>query len=406
MTLEGGAFFSAEDADSLPTEFAKKNLEGAFYVWTYGEIQNILCDDVHQFKLFCSVYDIRKDGNVKSSSDPHGELLGKNVLIMRRTVEEAAKDLGICLDTAKQKLDLAKQALFKVREGRPRPHLDDKIITAWNGLMISGLAKASQVLSDRSYAEKAEAAARFLYQNMFNKNRGILIRSYRHGAKSEPIEGYLNDYAFLIRGLLDLYEATGNVDWLKWSMQLQDKQNELFGDERGGYYEVTGQDLTILLRMKEDYDGAEPSGNSVSAGNLIRLAQYSQTRSKEYEKDARKIFGAMIKMVEKAQQAVPQLMSALDAMVNPGKHIAVVYDETVPVQDLCETLKVIHEKHDPVRTLVHVNKSDTATREFIEKEISYLSAAVVKNNKPTVYICRDFACQAPVTDLDALRRML
>ncbi len=406
MTLNSGAFYSAEDADSLPYHDSKEKREGAFYSWTYNEIRDVIGNE-KGFELFCKVFDVRRDGNVKNSSDPHGELTNLNVLILRRTIEDVAKELEMPLEEAKQEIAKLNRMLFDVRDKRPRPHLDDKIITAWNGLMISGLAKSAQVMGNVEYANKAEKAAQFIRETMYDEKDGTLHRSYRHGSDNkEPISGYLNDYAFLITGLLDLYEATKKLDWLKWAIQLQEMQNQLFGDDKGGFFEVTGKDETILLRMKEDYDGAEPSGNSVSACNLVRLSQYSQTKAKEYEERARKVFGAMLRMIEKAPQAVPQLMCALDAMANPGKHIAVVYDENVSKQDLENTIRVIHEKHDPTKTLFFVNRSDPQVMQYVKQEMEYLSEARVNDNKPTVYICRNFACQAPIQDLEQLRSSL
>ncbi|KAL0487171.1 DUF255 domain-containing protein [Acrasis kona] len=409
MTLNKKAFYSAEDADSLATTDSEHKTEGAFYVWVYDELKALIKDE-KTFLLFCDVYDVKEDGNVQGSSDPHGELTGQNVLIMRSSDEvgKAAKKLNISVDDAEKMLQSARDILFNHRLKRPRPHLDDKIITAWNGLMISGFARAALVLGNDEYSTQAEFAAEFIKSNLYDKNSGELYRSYREGSnQSQPIHGYLNDYCFFIRGLLDLYESTGKLSWLKWAIQLQNKQDELFQDRRGGYYEVTGRDETILLKMKESYDGAEPSGNSVAAGNLVRLASYSNEQdANKYLKSANGVFKAIGPMVEKAPHAVPQLLCALDALANPGSHVVIVYDDNTNKNELKSMISAVQDKFDPTRTLFYLNKSDSDVTKFVNSNMEYLSQAKVVDAKPTAYICRDFACQAPITDTHQLKSSL
>jgi uncharacterized protein YyaL (SSP411 family) len=409
MTLSengGEAFYSAEDADSYPTHDATEKKEGAFYAWTYNELKQHLTSAA-MLERFAYFYDCKPGGNVKSNSDPHGELRGQNVLIQRHELSEAASRFSVSEEEFKQTINEAKKILFNERAKRPRPHLDDKIITSWNGLMISGLAKASQVLNEPKYADKAEKAATFIRNTLYNEDKKILYRSYRSGATAELIEGFLNDYCFFIAGLIDLYEATGRLQWLQWAQDLQQIQDSLFLDtEKGAYYEVTGRDPSILLRMKEDYDGAEPSGNSVSACNLTRLAQYSSMEvSQKYMKEVDRLFSHTQDMLSQAPQAVPQLLVGLDERLSPGKHIAVVYNDSIKDQ-LPEVLKTIHKQHLPSKTLFFVNRDDEQVMKYVQENSPYLSDAIIKNNKPTVYVCQQFACQAPVTDLVQLEKLL
>src|SRR5213076_2214695 len=164
------------------------------------------------------------------------------------------------------------EKLLSIRSKRPRPHLDDKIIAAWNGLMISAYARAAQVLDEPRYLEAATRAARCLRTNLYEEKSKLLFRNYRNG--SSDIEGFADDYAFIIQGLLDLYEASFDVEWLKFAMELQQTQDRLFFDEKnGGYFSTSGKDESVFLRIKDDNDGAEPAASSVAALNLLRLSQ-------------------------------------------------------------------------------------------------------------------------------------
>ena len=258
LTSPEGGFFCAEDADSLLAAGRPEHAEGAFYVWTQAEIEAAL--NPERAAAFCAWFDVQPDGNAPAESDPHGEFTGKNVLFHSRT------DLS-----SSHALYKAKLRLSELRAERPRPHLDDKIVTAWNGLMISAYARAHQTLGQTADLESARRAADFLRRELYREADGILLRSYRQGPAAA--EGFADDYAFLIQGLLDLYEAGFDTGHLLWAERLQDKQDELFYDaQNGGYFSSTERDPSVLLRLREDHDGAEPSASSVSALNLIRLA--------------------------------------------------------------------------------------------------------------------------------------
>src|SRR5437870_2975310 len=270
MTSKEGGFFSAEDADSLegaallaPSPSPKgddnappsKTKEGAFYIWTGKEIDAALGDAAGTFDFH---YGVQAHGNAPEGSDPHDEFRGKNILIERHSISETAERFKKRDEDISKSLARSREKLFTVRSKRPRPHLDDKIIAAWNGLTISAFARAAQVFDDARYLEIAARAAKFLQTNLYDSSRKILYRNYR-GGRSD-IEGFADDYAFVIQGLLDLYEASFDVEWLKFAIELQESQDRLFFDEKnGGYFSTSGKDENVFLRMKDDNDGAEPA---------------------------------------------------------------------------------------------------------------------------------------------------
>src|SRR5438046_36988 len=291
MTSKEGGFFSAEDADSpvvgIDDPSHKKTAEGAFYIWTKKEIDDALGDSAEVFDFH---YGVQAHGNAPEGSDPHDEFRGKNILIERHTIADTAqrfRNTGILPvrpagvspadqkreDAVRDLLKRCREKLFPIRAQRPRPHLDNKIIAAWNGLMISAYARAAQVLDDPRYLEIATRAANFLREQLYDSSRKILYRNYRQGRSD--IQGFADDYAFVIQGLIDLYEASFDIEWLKLAIQLQETQDRLFFDEKnGGYFSTSGKDRSVFLRMKDDNDGAEPAASSVAALNLLRLSQF------------------------------------------------------------------------------------------------------------------------------------
>src|SRR5579884_1211951 len=269
MTSPEGAFYSAEDADSVldPAQPHVKG-EGAFYVWSKAELSAAL--EPAALEWFCYAYGVRDDGNVRD--DPHGEFRGRNILYQAHTAEETAARFDAAVEDVRAALENARAALLRARSRRVRPHLDDKIITAWNALMISAFAKGAQILNDASYERAARRAAEFIIGRMFDPQQKALLRRYRDGDASIP--GFLDDYAFFIQALLDLYEADFVPERLLLASELANQMRVLFEDqEYGGFFSTRAGDSNLILRMKDDYDGAEPSGNSIAASVLIRLAR-------------------------------------------------------------------------------------------------------------------------------------
>src|SRR6185436_18923041 len=269
MTGSEGQFFSAEDADSAPdASKPEEKSEGAFYAWTKDEIDSLAAKDAQIFEY---AFGVTAAGNVKI--DPRGEFKGKNVLYAAHSPPETAKQFNKSEAEIKEALDRAENVLFQARSKRPRPHLDDKTLTAWNGLMISALARGGIILHQPKYTQAAIAAAQFVRTRLYDPKAKLLKRRYRDS--QVDVNGFSDDYAFYIQGLLDLYEVTLDVKWLKLALELQAIQDEQFWDESGGYFASRDGDQTLLLRIKESSDNAEPSASSVAALNLLRLSQMS-----------------------------------------------------------------------------------------------------------------------------------
>jgi uncharacterized protein YyaL (SSP411 family) len=291
-----GGFFTAEDADSLYRPGDEEKREGAFYVWTLKELQSILGERDSQ--VLAKYYGVNENGNVAPEHDAHDELINQNVLNISSTEEHLAKEFGLSKEDVGKVIRQGKQKLLEHRDKeRPRPALDDKIVVAWNGLVIGGLARASAMLlslNDKServkrYLEAAEKAAAFIKKELYDESTGTMKRVYREGPGDAP--AFADDYAFLISGLIDLYEATFDDQYLEWADKLQKTQIKLFWDDHhGGFYSTAEGQTDLILRLKDGMDSAEPSTNGVSTQNLNRLA--SLFEDEEYKKKANETLGA------------------------------------------------------------------------------------------------------------------
>src|SRR6185436_18505251 len=318
MTDADGGFYSAEDADSIPPEApGGRKMEGAFYLWRADEIDALLGDDAPIVRLR---FGIEPAGN--APHDPQQEFTGKNLLFVARSVDDIARQTGRTRDDIIRILHDTRLKMFETRLQRPRPQRDDKILTSWNGLMIGAFARLSRVLDDGwKYQEAARRAALFLRERMWHAGTGILLRRYRDG--HAEIEGYAEDYAYLIAGLLDLFQADAAPMWLEWAIALQHRQDELFWDEAaGGWFSTTGKDPHVLLRMKEDYDGAEPTASSVSVLNLLVLSHLvpDPAWSDRIERTLR-LFGTRL---EQMGRGVPMMAAALSAYTAGLSQIVIV----------------------------------------------------------------------------------
>jgi uncharacterized protein len=389
MTSPEGAFYSAEDADSYIRAGFNEKAEGAFYLWTAKEIEEALGKP--RAAEFGYVYGVESQGNTSGEDDPHGELRGKNVLFQRHTVAEAAKKFDVSEEEIQKRLDDSRKKLLELRTKRPRPHLDDKIITAWNGLMITALAKGYQVLGDERYLDAAKRSADFLRKNLYDPKKQTLIRAWRNGATH--IEGFAEDYAYLIRGLIDLYESSFDTAHLEWAITLQHKQDALFWDEKnGGYFSSTGKDPSILLRMKEDYDGAEPSPNTISALNLLRLSHLlgDSAWSERAERTLKRLAGQM----QQAPLATPMGLVALDIYLSPAEQVVVVgrKDE----ENTRQMLKSLWGKFLPGAVWALIE--DDASRSFFASQAEFYGSVQSIDEQATAYVCREFVCKLPTTD--------
>lgn len=395
MTSPEGGFYSAEDADSLIPEKPTEKAEGAFYIWSEAEINAAL--PTADAEIFKQYYGVILEGNSPEGSDPHGELTGKNTLIQRYEDESAlATTLSISENEVRNSLANSKHTLFSLRSKRPHPHLDDKIITAWNGLMISAFARASTIIPSHrdSYLSSARSAADFALERLCIDG-DTLLRSYRQGPGHT--HGFADDYAYLIQGLLDLYEACGSIAYLQSAQRLQQSQDRQFLDrEHGGYYSTAKDAPNLILRVKDDYDGAEPSANSVSALNLLRLSQLLQ--SDAYRTQAEEALGAFTAQLARMPSAIPQMLVALDqALANPVQ-ILLLGTDTQPLQD------ALHSSFIPHKTVLHLH--DQASKEWLGNLHASIRALPTPESAAAAYLCRDFTCQAPVSTPEALKELL
>jgi uncharacterized protein YyaL (SSP411 family) len=397
MTAKDGGFFSAEDADSeIPGSSEHKKREGAFYVWARDEVDAALGAAADTFNFH---YAVKPEGNVPAGGDPHGEFTRKNILIELGSVAATAKHFGRDETEERQLLAKARETLFAVRAKRPRPHLDDKIITAWNGLMISAFARAAQVLNDPVYLEAATRAAIFLSKELYDPARKVLFRNYREGRSA--VEGFADDYAFVIQGLLDLYEASFDVGWLRFAIELHEIQDRLFFDEeRGGYFSGTGKDASILLRMKEDNDSAEPAASSVAALNLLRLAQF-RNDARSYER-AEKTIEAFAPQISHFASAMPQMLVALDLTLSNPRQIVIAGDREAA--ETCALLAEVHRHFVPNKILLLADGS--GGQEYLGERMEAVREMKPVEGKPAAYVCENFSCKAPVTDPAALGALL
>jgi len=395
MTDAQGGFYSAEDADSLFEQGKQEHGEGAFYVWTKAEIDAALGGA--DAEIFDRYYGVEAGGNAPEGSDPQNEFTGKNTLIQRTSLAATAKFFKKSEADVEASLAASRKKLFEIREKRPRPHLDDKIITAWNGLMISAFARAAQVLGDPAYLDAAQRAAAFVQSHLTKE--GALIRSYRQGASD--VAGFADDYAFLIQGLLDLYEASAQHAWLAWAIDLQQKQDTLFADkEHGGYFSTMEKDPHILIRMKEDYDGAEPSPNSVSALNLLRLSE--MTGDAAMRERAQKVIGAFSTQLQRMPVAMPQMLVALIFGLSEPKQIVIAGKPGAA--DTRALLQELHAHFIPEKILLFADGADG--QKFLASKNEFLETVAPVDGKAAAYVCENFTCQLPVTDVAALRKLL
>ncbi len=382
-----GGFYAAEDADSLVAGEEGRRGEGAFYVWTADEIERVLGREAAAVLNF--YYGVGASGNVQD--DPQGEFIGKNILHAVHSPAEAAEMFRLSEEEIARRLADARGKLFAARSARPRPNLDDKILTAWNGLAISALARASEVLGDPRYVEAATAAAAFVKSRLTSPETRILLRRYREGEGA--IEGFLEDHAFLIQGLLDLYEASFDVAHLAWAIELQEKQDELFSDTAsGGYFSTSGRDDSVILRLRDDYDGAEPAGNSVAAMNLLRLAE--MTGRTAWLEKAEAIFSLYSSRLQAHPEAMPQMLAALEFAFTGGKQIVIAGSPRA--DDTRALLQVVRENFIPNRVLLLADgaRSQEHLAEFSPRVAGFAPVA----GHAAAYVCQDFVCKLPVTN--------
>jgi uncharacterized protein YyaL (SSP411 family) len=433
MTHPEGGFYSAEDADSLPptppgvaadghaadaggadagghvvaggdaaavgAAPAGHKSEGAFYIWSESEIDALLGNDAAIVKRR---FGILPGGN--APFDPQNEFGANNLLYTAEPIADVAEETGRSIDDVVRVLGEARQRLFEVRARRPRPHLDDKTLTAWNGLMIAAGARAARVLDAQDGAdcagplESAERAASFVRRALWQAESRTLLRRYREG--SAAIEAYSEDYACLIWGLLELFQTTGAATWLEWAIDLQARQDELFWDAAdGGWFNTTGRDPSVLLRLKEEYDGAEPAATSIAVQNLMTLAHL--TGDAEAGRKIERTLGRFGPRMGSAARAVPFMMANLSAWHAGMSQVVIVgprdREDTQMLRRAAAALYL------PFAVMVPVEPGEPQTA--LARLLPWIAPLTMRDERATAYVCRNFACDRPVTaaaDLTAL----
>ncbi len=383
LTDREGGFHSAEDADSAadPSNPAQKT-EGAFYIWSQEEIEKHLGKDAMIFNFH---FGVLPEGN--AIQDPHGEFTRKNILYREHSLEETAHEFKKSPDEVQKIIENSKKKLFEIRNARPRPHLDDKVLTDWNGLMISALAFGSRVLNDVRYKNAAKRAADFIIGKM-NVN-GRLMHRYRDGHVF--ISGFLEDYAFFVYGLIDLYEATFERRYLDEAKRLAEEMIRLFWDASGCGFFLTGTDGEQLIsRTKEAYDGAVPSGNSVAVLSLLKLSRL--VMNQELSTYAEKTLAAFSGQLSAYPSAFGEMLIALDFALGPSREIVISGKPEDP--GIEKIAKQIYARFIPNQVTL------------LQRDAPFLKGQAPTNEQVTVYICKNYACDLPVTDLSKLEPLL
>ena len=390
MTSPDGAFFAAEDADSMPSTGGEMK-EGAFYLWTKPEVDSLL--GPADAGLFCEAYRIRMAGN--APSDPHGEFRNLNILVRSADTDELSKMFSMSPEEVATHLESARAKLYEARSVRPRPLRDDKVITAWNGLMISALAKGSRILDDENLLQAARRAAAWIREKMYTPQSGRLYRRYCGGEAS--IAGKASDYASLVQGLIDLYEASFEPDHLRLAVKLTETQLSLFYDrQNGGFFSTASDDRLVPARLKESEDGAEPSASSVSALNLFRLA--AMTGRDELRRYGEETVRSFSSTLENSPSAMPLMLAALDLVLTPQRIVVLAGDAG---DQAFRDLEKAAFRHDHPGTVI--THGDTAPEDLMP----YASAtARAHQGKPAAYLCFEGSCMPPVHEPEALEEML
>jgi hypothetical protein len=305
-------------------------------------------------------------------------------------------------------LEGARRVLFERRSTRPRPHLDDKVLTAWNGLMIAAFARVARVVPGaEEFLDDATRAARFIRRHLWDQRSATLLRRYRQG--DARVDGYAEDYAYLIFGLLELFQAGGDPEWLEWALRLQERQDALFWDEvDGGWFSTTGKDPSVLLRLKEDYDGAEPAASSVSVLNLLTLGHLFADE-KRFDEQIRQTLAAFASRAGQMGRSVPMMLAALSTYHAGMPQIVLVGPSTSLragepwAEETLALWSVLQEVYVPTAIVVPVLAQH---REALARLLPWVASMRAVDGRATAYVCRDFACQAPATSAAQLKERL
>jgi len=380
MTDRQGGFYSAEDADS-------EGKEGLFYVWSPREVKEHIGEELGD--LFCRFYDITDAGNFEE---------GCSIPNMRMSLETFAAREGMELKKLEIALKDARVKLFDVRKRRVHPLKDDKILTSWNGLMIAALAKGYQIFGDQGYADAAGNAAGFILRNLKTAD-GRLLRRYRQGDAAYP--GYLDDYAFLTWGLIELYKATFKIFYFEEAIALNEAMINIFLDKQGGGLYFTGKgNEPLITRSKDIYDGAIPSGNSVAAFNFLRLSRL--TGNTDLEKKADQLTRAFAAEVAEHPMAYTQMLAALDFMVGPSLEIVIAGDPAL--ETTRAMIRAVRRKFLPNKVLLL--RQDGTEGKKLAVLSPFVEFMYPVDHQPAVYLCEQYSCKKPITKVSDLESAL
>ena len=378
-----GGFHASEDADS-------EGQEGTFYLWTRAQVIDVL--GPQDAALFCTYYGVRDEGNFPSHEPHHRD---QNILHVAQPRETTAQEYGLSPDELERKMSSLRAKMLEARAQRVRPGLDDKVLTSWNALMITALAQGAQILGAPRYRQAAEEAGRFLLEHMMQDEK--LLRSHRNGQSRLP--GYLDDYAFTANAFVDLYEATFDVAWIDAADRLAGEMHTRFWDGAAGNFYFTAPEHTgLIVRTKPANDGAEPSGNSVAALALLRLAVLLDKPA--YRDQARRTLESNQPMIKRAPRAFLAMLRTVDFLVHPPKEIVLAgYPES---SDTRRLLDALHSRFVPNKVVAVLDPAARAP----EKRIPLLAVKTLLDGKAAAYVCRNFACRTPVNTPEGLLEQL
>jgi len=377
MISPGGGFYSAEDADS-------EGIEGKFYVWTMKELSLILGET--ELNYVINIFNVSESGNYIDEAS--GNRTGTNILNLGNLEDE----------NLQQKITQIRLKLFKEREKRVHPHKDDKILTDWNGLMITALIKASVVFKEKKYLIAAKNAIDFILRNLRESNNRLLHR-YKDG--TSQIQGYLTDYTFIIWALIELYEATFEIKYLKTALELHQVQIEHFWDnENGGFYFTANDSEELLTRQKEIYDGAIPSGNSIAMLNLIRLSYLTGDHKLEEKADI--LSQVFADKIRENPLAYTQFMIAIDFAIGPTYSLVIAGNSNA--EDTKDLIDTVLDEYIPNKVFIH-RKTEQQTPD-IDSYSNFVGFFEDLDDSATAYVCIDKTCKPPTHTIAKIREYL
>lgn len=385
MTHNEGGFFSAEDADS-------EGEEGKFYLWCADEIRNILSKD--ESEMILKIFNIKENGNWIDESK--GTTTGTNIFHLKKSLDKLADESNLDQDDFLQRSEIIRKKLFDYREKRIHPHKDDKILTDWNSLMISALVKAYQAFNNRAYLDAAEKSFNNVEKNLINKY-GKLLHRYKDGEAA--VKAFIDDYAFLINALLDLYESTFNLRYFEKALELQSTIDKEFWDNKGGYYFSSAQNEKLIARQKVIYDGAVPSGNSIALLNLIRL--FKITTDINYQNKIDMMIKYFSAQIYRMPSAFCMFLCGLNFLFSDSTEIIIVSKNKDDISN--EALDLIRNDFNPDKIIILKLAEQDGKFNVI---FPYTEGMKLLDDKTTFYVCSNYSCKQPVNKVKELEKII